>query len=148
MIGLLIYVLRKSKIVPRHEIRIITMGEGLNSWEFVTNEALSFKHGGKTIEPDALYRVRPGLATRIRWKLAGISGGFITVFKKGETKAIKYEKPNRTAETLLTVKESRALGQALKDEFRQALGGRTIFIVIFVVVVGVLVYYFYTGRIG
>jgi hypothetical protein len=148
MVGLLILVIRKSKTTPKNEYRIITMKEGLNSWEIVHNSELTFKHGTKQIEPDALYKIRPRFIDRVRWALGNIAGGFIIVFKDGEDTAIKFEKPKRSAETILIIEQSRALGRALADEFKQAIGGRTIFIVILVIVVGVLVYYFYTGRIG
>ncbi len=149
MVGLLILVFKNRKTTPQNEFNIIVMDDGINQWERVKNEGLTFTTDQKyEVKPDALYRLRPGLATRIRWYAQGIKAGFLIVFKKDKAEAIKYEKPKRTAETLRTVEESRALGKALADEFREAIGGRTIFIVIAVVVVGVLVYYFYTGRIG
>lgn len=149
MVGLLILVLRKQKATPQNEFNIIIMDDGINQWKRVKNEGLAFTtEGDYEVKPDALYRLRPGLGTKIRWYVTGIRAGFLIVFKKDQAQAIKFEKPKRTAETLRTVEESRALGKALADEFREAIGGRTIFIVIAVVVVGVLVYYFYTGRIG
>lgn len=148
MLGLLILIWRKNRRAPSYEFRIGTMADGLNTWDVVNNEALEFNHGDYEVKPDALYKIRPGFRARLRWKLENVKGGFMIVFKKGTPQAIRYGKPSRSAETLLTIQESRALGQALKDEFRHALGGKTIFMVIAVVVVGVLVYYFYTGRIG
>lgn len=149
MVGLLILVVKKAKLTPQNEFNIIIMDDGINQWKRVKNEGLTFTAtDGYEVKPDALYRLRPGLGTKIRWYVTGIRAGFLIVFKKDQAQAIKFEKPKRTAETLRTVEESRALGKALADEFREAIGGRTIFIVIAVVVVGVLVYYFYTGRIG
>jgi hypothetical protein len=148
MVGLLIVTLMKAKRTTKHEFRIIEMSEGLNTWELVYNEKLSFKHGKYEIEPEALYKVRPRFGDRVRWFINGIDAGFIIVFKKDTATAIKFARPTRSAEVLLTVEQSRALGRALRDEFKQAIGGRTIWIIIFVIVVGVLVYYFYTGRIG
>lgn len=100
------------------------------------------------IKPENLYRVKPTMLDRLRYKLKGIASGFIVVFKTDTSTPITYEAPEYSARVLRTISESRALKTALKDEFAKAMDTKTLFMYFLLIAGAVVVYLFMTGQLS
>lgn len=138
---------RKSR-PGKYEFYICLVGDQ-HKWVKVRNDAMIFKHkvGNKeiSIETKDLYEIEPGTLARLRMRMKGIKSAFIVVFdKKGEP--IGYQPAKRSAYLLKTVQESRALSKALRDEFKQAIEGKTLFMYIILIVVAIVAYLVITGQ--
>ena len=100
------------------------------------------------IKPENLYRVKPTILDRLRYKLTGITSGFIVVFKTDTSVPITYEAPEYSARVLRTISESRALKTALKDEFAKSMDTKTLFMYFLLIAGAVVVYLFMTGQLS
>ena len=100
------------------------------------------------IKPENLYRVKPTIGDRLRYKLKRITSGFIVVFRTDTSTPISYESPEYSARVLRTISESRALKTALKDEFAKAMDTKTLFMYFLLIAGAVVVYLFMTGQLS
>ena len=132
----------------KYEFHLCLVGDR-HRWIKTRNDSMAFNHTeGETeysIETKDLYEIEPGAMTRLKWRLKGIKSGFIVVFDK-ENKPIGYQAPSKSAYLLKTVEESRALSKALRDEFKKAIEGKTLFMYVILIVVAIVAYLVITGQ--
>lgn len=100
------------------------------------------------VKPADLYRMKPDIFTRIKYKLTGIDSGFLVVFKKDSKTPVAYENPEYSARVLRTVSDSRALRTALKDEFTKAMDAKTLFMYFLLVAGAIVAYVIITGQVS
>lgn len=100
------------------------------------------------VAPENIYRIKPGFMGRLKWKLRRINAGFLVVFGTDSKKAVSYESPKYSAKVLKTINESRALKTALKEEFKQAVNTKTLFMYFLLIAGAVVVYLFMTGQLS
>lgn len=139
--------------VKNYEFEIIILKPGVNSHSTHTGKDMTHGHKGpdeKTYELKAenLYRIKPDIITRLKYKLRGINAGFIIPFKSGSEDPISYSVPAFSARVIKTVHESRALSSALKDEFAKELGLKTFFMYFLLMAGAVVVFLVLTGQIA
>lgn len=122
-----------------YEFRICIMRHGVNSWDIVQRDELSWKYSDSyEIEPNCLYQLEMSLRLRLKHWLKRIKNSFIVVFREGEPQGIMYNEADRSAYTLKVVEESRALGLALKEEFKKGMSVKNIFVlIVLAIVIGV-----------
>ena len=68
------------------------------------------------------------------------------IFREDKPKGITYQQAGRTAYTLKVVEESKALGLALKEEFKKQMSVKRIFIFIVLAIVIGVVWLVVTGQ--
>lgn len=125
------------------------MKEGVNSWERIKKDSLSWKYSDSyQIEPNCLYEIEMNPGLRIKQWRNRIKNSFIVVFRENKTHGVVFTEPERSAYTLKVVQESRALGLALKEEFKQAMSFKRIFILVVLAVVIGVVYMVVTGQLA
>lgn len=133
----------------RYEFNICDVMEK-HRWFKVRKNEMVFNHseGDREykINTQNIYEIQPGILLKLRWKLKGITTGFIVVFSGDEPTPVSYEDPKRSAYVLKSVEESRALSNALKDEFKKALDIKNVFIYIVIGVVILVIYLALTGQ--
>ncbi len=123
------------------------MKNGVNSWETVRQDGLSWKHSDSyQIEPTCLYQIEMSPGLRLKHWRNRIKNSFIVIFREEEPKGITYEEADRTAYTLKVVEESKALGLALKEEFKKQMSIKRIFILIVLAIVIGVVYMLVTRQ--
>ena len=123
------------------------MKDGVNSWVISRGDGLSWKYSDRyQIEPTCLYQVEMSLGLRLKHWRKRIKNSFIVVFREDEPKGITYHEADRTAYTLKVVEESKALGLALKEEFRKQMSVKRIFILIVLAIVIGVVYMIVTRQ--
>jgi len=133
----------------QYEFRICIMKDGVNIWESVKKDTLTWKYSDSyEIEPNCLYELEMNPGLRIKHWAKRIKNSFIVIFREEKPKGIVYEEPERSAYTLKVVEESKALGLALKEEFKQAMSIKRIFILIVLAVVIGVVYMVATGQLS
>lgn len=134
----------------KYEFHLCLVGDR-HRWIKTRNDAMAFNHTeGETeysIETKDLYEIEPGAMTRLKWRLKGIKSGFIVVFDK-KNEPIGYQAPSKSAYLLKTVEESRALSKALRDEFKKAIEGKTLFMYVILIVVAIVAYLVITGQLS
>ena len=123
----------------KYEFRICIMKHGVNSWDIVQRDELSWKYSDSyEIEPNCLYEIEMNLRLRLKHWLKRIKNSFIVVFREGQPQGIMYNEADRSAYTLKVVEESRALGLALKEEFKKGISVKNIFVlIVLAIVIGV-----------
>lgn len=132
----------------QYEFRICIMQNGVNSWEMVRKDSLSWKYSDSyQVEPNCLYEVEMTLRLRLKHWLKRIKNSFIVIFREDKPKGIIYHKADRSAYTLKVVEESKALGLALKEEFKKQLSVKRIFILIVLAIIIGVVYMVLTGQV-
>jgi len=125
------------------------MKEGVNSWERIKKDSLSWKYSDSyQIEPNCLYELEMNPGLRIKQWRNRIKNSFIVVFRENKPQGVVFTEPERSAYTLKVVQESRALGLALKEEFKQAMSFKRIFILVVLAVVIGVVYMVVTGQVS
>lgn len=125
------------------------MKDGVNSWERVKKDSLSWTYSDSyQIEPNCLYELESNLGLRIKQWRNRIKNSFIVVFREDDPQGVVYDDPERSAYTLKVVEESKALGLALKEEFKQAMSFKRIFILVVLAVVIGVVYMVVTGQVS
>ena len=123
------------------------MKDGVNSWERVKKDSLSWTYSDNyQIEPNCLYEMESNPGLRIKQWRNRIKNSFVVVFREGKSEGIVFTEPERSAYTLKVVEESKALGLALKEEFKQAMSFKRIFIMVVLAVVIGVVYMVVTGQ--
>jgi len=133
----------------QYEFRICIMKDGVNNWESVKKDTLTWKYSDSyEIEPNCLYELEMNPGLRIKQWAKRIKNSFIVIFKEDNPLGVVYEDPDRSAYTLKVVEESKALGLALKEEFKQAMSIKRIFILIVLAVVIGVVYMVATGQLS
>jgi len=133
----------------KYEFRICIMKEGVNVWDIILGDSLAWEYADSyQIEPNCLYEreMNPGL--RIKHWAKRIKNSFIVVFREDNPQGIVYEEPERSAYTLKVVEESKALGLALKEEFKQAMSVKKIFLLVVLAIVIGVVYMVVTGQVS
>ena len=131
------------------EFRICIMKDGVNAWETVKKNTLTWKYSDSyEIEPNCLYELEMNPGLRIKQWAKRLKNSFIVIFRDGKTQGIVYADPDRSAYTLKVVQESRALGLALKEEFKKAMSSKTLFILVVLAIVIGVVYMVVTGQVN
>lgn len=134
----------------KYEFRLIIMREGVHPHHTVRKDNLQFKHKIEDVEyevdPTTIYEWTPGLRRKLRWRLGGIKAGFIAVFREGTAKAISYKTPYVSPRLIKIIYGNRALTKALKDEFKEAMDVKRLFMIFLVLVVGLVLYLALTGQ--
>ena len=133
----------------QYEFRICLMKDGVNTWDIVKKGSLTWKYSDSyEIEPNCLYELEMNPALRIKQWANRIKNSFIVIFREENPQGIVYEEPERSAYTLKVVEESKALGLALKEEFKQAMSLKRIFILVVLAIVIGVVYMVVTGQVS
>jgi len=131
------------------EFRVCVMREGVNSWDSVKKDSLNWKYSDSyQIEPNCLYELEMNPGLRIKQWFNRIKNSFIVIFREDQPQGVVYEDPERSAYTLKVVEESRALGLALKEEFKKAMSSKTLFILVVLAIVIGVVYMVVTGQVN
>lgn len=156
-----------SKIKKRrYEFRLCIIGDK-HRWIKTTNDSLTFSftdpapppsatpmaglYDGRApdvydIDPTVLYELAPSIRQKMGMFLRGINKMFLVVFNEGKNEPVKYQTPKRSAYVLLTIEQSRALGQALKKEFAGEFSVKRLFMYAVLIIIGVLAYMFMSGQ--
>jgi len=100
------------------------------------------------IRPENLFKVAPGIRDRIRYKLRNIDSKFMVVIQEDEDTPISYVSPKYTSRVLKQVAESKALSEALKDEFSKDVNFKTLFMYFMLLVVAGVVFMVITGQVN
>jgi len=135
-----------------YEFELIFMRPGVDDHVKIWGSSLEFKHEINKkeyeIEPDRLYRIKPGIRGKIwRW-ITGVKESFLVIYQYKKTKPISTPKVKISARILKEVHESRALGTALKSEFKIPMDLKKIALIIGFVVIAAVVYVLVTGEIA
>lgn len=145
--GDIMEIIRRKKN-RKYEFRVCIMKDGMNVWDIILKDALSWKYSDSyEIEPNCLYELEMTPGLRIKQWAKRIKNSFIVVFRDGTSDGIVYDDPERSAYTLKVVEESKALGLALKEEFKKAMSMKRIFILIVLVIVIGVVWMVVTGKV-
>lgn len=125
------------------------MKDGVNNWETVLNDSLTWKYSDSyDIKPNCLYEIEMNPGLRIKQWRNRIKNSFIVIFRENNPQGVVFTEPNRSAYTLKVVEESKALGLALKEEFKKQMSFKRIFIlVVLAIVIGVF-YMVVTGQVS
>ena len=146
--GDIIEIIRRKKN-RQYEFRICLMKDGVNTWDIVKKDSLTWKYTDiYEIEPNCLYELEMNPGLRIKQWANRIKNSFIVIFREDKNLGIVYEEPERSAYTLKVVEESKALGLALKEEFKQAMSPKRLFILIVLAIVIGVVYMVVTGQVS
>ena len=147
-----IIILRTIMKRDPYEFELIFMRPGIDDHVKIRGSSLDFTHEINkkkyTIEPDRLYRIKPGIGGKI-WKwITGVKESFLVIYQHNKTKPISTPKVKISARILKEVHESRALGTALKSEFKMPMDLKKIALIIGFVVIAAVVYVLVTGEIA
>jgi len=124
------------------------MKDGVNSWESVKKDSMTWKYSDSyEIEPNCLYELEMNPGLRIKQWAKRIKNSFIVIFREDQPQGVVYEDPERSAYTLKVVEESKALGLALREEFKKAMSTKSIFLLVVLVIVIGVVYMVITGQV-
>lgn len=145
---LLIAVRRLLKKEP-YTFILVFMRPGVNDHVTVRGSSLDFKHehGKKEYEvkSDRLYRVKPRFPVRFWWWFIGVKEKFITVYRHKQTVPVEPIPVQVTARILKEVNESRALGQAMKSEFKVPMDLKKLLMIVGFLVLVAIVYVLVMG---
>jgi len=141
----------KASLSPsKYEFRLVIMRPGVNSHHTFMEKGLEFKHDIDGVEyevdPTTLYIWKPKLRRRIMWKLRRINGGFMAIYREGQSKAIEYKSPTVTPSLIRVIYDSGALTKALKDEFKEGMDIKKLFMIFMVLAVAIVFYLALTGQ--
>jgi len=147
-IGDIIEVIRRQRN-RQFEFRVCIMKEGVNTWETMLSNSLTWKYSDSyEVEPKCLYELERNPGLRISQWFERIKNSFIVIFKEDNPQGVVFTDPDRSAYTLKVVQESRALGMALKEEFKQVMSFKRIFILVILAIVIGVVYMVVTGQLS
>ena len=134
----------------KYEFRLVIMSQGVNSHHTIRKDSLEFDHemGGNDykVEPTTLYIWRPPLGRRILWRLRGIKRGFMAIYREGQSQAIGFKAPEVTPGLIKVIYSSGALTKALKDEFKEGMDVKRLFMIFMVIAVILVLYLALTGQ--
>jgi len=141
----------RASISPgKYEFRLVIMKKGVNSHHTFRGGGLEFTHeidGIKyDVDPTTLYIWRPKFMRRLMWRLRRIKGGFMAIYREGQSKAIGFKAPTVTPHLIKVIYTSGALTKALKDEFKEGMNIKTLFMIFLVLAVGLVLYLALTGQ--
>lgn len=141
----------KASISPgKYEFRLVIMRKGVNSHHTFRGNGLEFTHDidgiSYEVDPTTLYIWRPKLRRRLRWRLRRIKGGFMAIYREGQPKAIGFKAPIVTPNLIKVIYTSGALTKALKDEFKEGMDVKKLFMIFMVLAVGLVLYLALTGQ--
>jgi len=141
----------KASLSPsKYEFRLVIMRPGVNSHYTFREKGLEFTHDidgvSYEVDPTTLYIWRPKLRRRIMWRLKRIKGGFMAIYRAGQPKAIQYKPPTVTPSLIRVIHDSGALTRALKDEFKEGMDVKKLFMIFMVLAVILVLYLSLTGQ--
>ncbi len=135
-----------------YEFELIFMRPGVDDHEKIRGSSLDFEHeiDGKKyrIEPDRLYRIKPGIGGKIWRGITGVKESFLVIYQHKKRNPISTPNVQISARILKEVHESRALGTALKSEFKVPMDLKKLALIIGFVVIAAVVYVLVTGEIA
>lgn len=147
---------RKEKLMStgimagKYEFRLVIMKNGVNSHHTLRKDSLEFTHKIEEttyeVDPTTIYIWTPTLRRRIMWKLKRIKGGFMAIYREGQPKAIGFKAPKVTPNLIKVIYSSGALTKALKDEFKEGMDVKKLFMIFLVLAVGLVLYLALTGQ--
>lgn len=148
--GILLYLLLRHFVRSKpYQFDLILMSPGVNEHIRIEGDTLEFEHEHKNktyqVKADRLYRVRVGTLTSLIFRLKGIKKRFLIAFHHKKTSPIKPVGIKVSARVLKEVNESRALGKALRSEFRLPMDLKKILLIIGFIVVVIIAYVMVTG---
>lgn len=149
---IILVLLRKNFMSDPYEFDLILMGPGVDHHVRISGDSLEFshKHGEKEYEvkADRLYRVRVGRITGLWFLLRGIKKRFLLGYQYEKTEPISPEGELKvTARVLREVNESKALGKALRGEFKLPMDLKKILLIMGFIVVVIIAYVLVSGGI-
>jgi len=134
----------------QYEFKLVIMRPGVNSHHIIRKEGLEFTHKINDttyeVDPTTIYIWNPGLRRRLMWKFKRIKGGFMSIYREGQPKAIGFKPPKVTPSLIRVIYSSGALTKALKDEFKEGMNIKTLFMIFLVLAVGLVLYLALTGQ--
>ena len=134
----------------QYEFKLVIMRPGVNSHHILRKEELEFTHQINDttyeVDPTTIYIWNPGLRRRLMWKLKRIKGGFMAIYREGQPKAIGFKSPKVTPNLIKVIYSSGALTKALKDEFKEGMDVKKLFMIFLVLAVGLVLYLALTGQ--
>ena len=134
----------------QYEFKLVIMRPGVNSHRILRKDDLEFTHEidgvNYEVDPTTIYIWEPKLRRRLRWRLKRIKKGFMAIFREGQPKAIEYKSPKVTPNLIKVIYSSGALTKALKDEFKEGMNVKTLFMIFLVLAVGLVLYLALTGQ--
>ena len=149
LIPLLLVAVRRILKKEPYEFILVFMRPGVNDHVKVGGSSLDFthKHGKKEyeIKSDRLYRVKPRFPVRLWWRFLGVKERFLTVYRHKQTTPIEPEAIQVTARILKEVHDSRALGQAMRSEFKVPMDLKKILMIVGFLVIVAIVYVIVMG---
>ena len=151
--GLIGYLVLRNFVRSKpYQFDLILMKPGVNDHFRIEGDSLEFEHeqDGKKyqVKADRLYRVRVGKMTSLWFMLKGIRKRFLIAFHHEKTKPIEPVEIKVTARVLKEVNESRALGKALRGEFKLPMDLKKILLVMGFIVVVIIAYVMVTGELA
>lgn len=155
ILGLSMYIVyalvtRRLNVKNRYQFETVFMRPGLNDHKFTRGDELDFQHDHDSkkyeIKSERIYRVKPGLKTRIQFKIVGIRQRFIIVFQDNKTEPLTPVNVKISARILAEVADSQALKKALKNEFSVPMELKRIVIIIGLVILAAVIYLVATGQ--
>ena len=140
----------KGILAGKYEFRLVIMSQGVNSHHTLRKDSLEFTHEIEEttyeVDPTTIYIWTPKLRRRIMWRLRRIKGGFMAVYREGQPKAIGFKAPIVTPNLIKVIYSSGALTKALKDEFKEGMDVKKLFMIFLVLAVGLVLYLALTGQ--
>lgn len=151
LILIVVYIVWRRGVKKIYQFELIFMKAGVNQHEMIRGDSLNFTHEFDSknfeIKSDRLYRVKPGLPTRIYFRFVGISQRFILAFQTGKEDPITSIKHKVSSRVLCEVKDSRALDKALRNEFAVPMDLKKMIIIAGIGILVVVVYLVATGQV-
>ena len=149
LLPLLIIAVRRLLKREPYEFILVFMRPGVNDHVTVSGSSLDFKHahGNKNYEvkSDRLYRVKPRFPVRLWWWFIGVKERFTTVYRHKQTVPVEPIPVQVTSRILKEVHESRALGQAMRSEFKVPMDLKKILMIVGFLVLVAIVYVLVMG---
>lgn len=146
---LTLFAVRRYLKKKPYEFILVFMRPGVNDHVKVRGSSLDFKHehGNKKyeIKSDRLYRVKPRFPVRVWWWFIGVKERFLTVYRHKQTVPIAPIPVQVTARILKEVHESRALGMAMRSEFKVPMDLKKILMIVGFLVLVAIVYVLVMG---
>ena len=132
-----------------YQFDLIMMSPGVNQHYRIDGDSLEFEHehDGKKyqVKADRLYRVRVGKLMGLWFRVKGIRKRFLIAFHHKKTKPIEPVEIKVSARVLKEVNESRALGKALRGEFKLPMDLKKILLIMGFIVVVIIAYVMVMG---
>ncbi len=132
-----------------YAFEMIFMRPGVNKHILVRGDKLNFTHEidkkKYKVQPDRLYRVKPSKLLKFWMKFTGVKEKFIVSYQHKKTSPIFTKGVKVSTRILKEVNESRALGKAMRSEFKVSMDLKKILMIVGVVVIGIIAYLIVMG---